>query len=121
MDVVVRSDGKPEAALAGVRRKLHEIDRDMPPSNVRTMEQWVSNDAAQPRLNAALLAAFACVALLIASIGVYGVLSYSVTQRSREIGLRIALGAQKGNVLRMVVREGMLVVLAGISIGLVGL
>jgi putative ABC transport system permease protein len=120
MDVVVRTEGKPEAALGAVRQKVHELDRDLPISTVRTMDEWVSGSAAQPRLNAVLLAVFASVALLIAAIGVYGVLSYSVTQRTREIGLRMALGAQQGNVLRMVVREGMMVGAAGIGAGLLG-
>jgi putative ABC transport system permease protein len=120
MDVVVRTEGKPEAALGGVRQKVHELDRDLPISTVRTMDEWVSTSAAQPKLNAVLLAVFAVVALLIAAIGVYGVLSYSVTQRTREIGLRMALGARQGNVLRMVVREGMMVGAVGIGAGLLG-
>jgi putative ABC transport system permease protein len=120
MDVVVRAQGKPEALLPAVRRKVRELDPEMPLSNVRTMEQWISNGAAQPRLNATLLGIFAFMALAIASIGVYGVLAYSVTQRVREIGLRMALGAQRGAVLSLVVWEGMPVALAGIGAGLAG-
>jgi putative ABC transport system permease protein len=83
-------------------------------------DQWVSNNAAQPRINAVLLGAFAIVALLIATIGIYGVLAYSVNQRTREIGLRMALGSTSGGVLHLIVGEGMKVVLAGIGIGLLG-
>jgi putative ABC transport system permease protein len=120
MDVAMRTAGKPEAALSAVRRKIHDLDAELPLSNVRAMDEWVSNNAAQPRLNAALLGVFAFVALLIAAIGVYGVLAYSVNQRTREIGLRMALGAQQAGVLRWIVREGMLVACAGIAVGLVG-
>ena len=92
----------------------------MPVSTVRTEEEWVSGSAAQPRLNAVLLGVFAAVALIVAAIGVYGVLAYSVTQRTREIGLRMALGAQRSGVLRLVVREGMIVGAIGIAFGAVG-
>jgi putative ABC transport system permease protein len=120
MDVVLRTHGKPEAAISAVRARMHDIDPELPLSNIRTMDEWVSNNAAQPRLNAALLGTFAGVALLIAAIGVYGVLAYSVNQRTREIGLRVALGAQQAGVLRWIVGQGMLVAAAGIGIGLAG-
>jgi putative ABC transport system permease protein len=120
MDVIVRTPGKPEAVLSAVRTRIHDIDGELPLSNVRTMEEWVSSNAAQPRLNAALIGAFAGVALLIAAIGVYGVLAYAVNQRTREIGLRMALGAQQSGVLRWIVGQGMLVAAAGIAIGLGG-
>jgi putative ABC transport system permease protein len=84
------------------------------------MDQWVSNSASQPRLNTVLLSVFASVALLIASIGIYGVLAYSVSQRTAELGLRMALGATRQGVLGIVIGEGMRVALIGIGIGLLG-
>lgn len=120
MDVAVRTEGKPAAVLTAVRQRVHELDAELPVSTVRTMDQWVANNAARPRLNTVLLGTFACVALLIAAIGIYGVLAYSVNLRTREIGVRMTLGAQPAGVLRMVVREGMAMGLAGISAGLLG-
>ena len=120
MDIVARADGAPEELLPALRQKVRELDPDLPMANIRTMEDWVSNSAAQPRLNARLLTLFAAIALVIAAIGIYAVLAYSVTQRTQEIGLRIALGAQPGRVLRLVVGEGMKVGLIGIGVGLVG-
>jgi putative ABC transport system permease protein len=119
MDIVLRTQGKPEAILSAARARIRDLDPELPLSNVSTLEQYVYNNAAQPRLDAALLAVFSGVAMLIAAIGVYGVLAYSVNQRTREIGLRMALGAQPGGVLRWIVSRGMLVALAGIAIGLV--
>jgi len=120
MDVVVRTDGSPESLLPALRQKVHDLDAGLALANVRTMEGWVSNTAAQPRLNAALLGVFAFVALLIAAVGIYGVLAYSVNQRTREIGLRIALGAQRSGVLRLIIGEGMTVGVIGIGMGLLG-
>jgi len=119
MDIVARTEGSPEALVPVIRQRVRELDSEIPLANVRTMDEWVSLSAAQPRLNARLLALFAAMALLIAAIGIYAVLAYSVTQRTREIGLRIALGAQPGSVQRLVVREGMRVGFIGIGIGLV--
>jgi putative ABC transport system permease protein len=120
MDVVVRADSSPEPLLASIRQKVHELDPDLALANVRTMDQWLSNSSAQPRLDTVLLSIFASVALLIASIGIYGVLAYSVSQRGGEIGVRMALGATPGGVLRLVVGEGMKVALIGIGAGLLG-
>jgi len=103
--------------LPAIRQHIRELDPSLPVSTVRTMDEWVSNNAAQPRLNAILLAAFAGVAMVIAAIGIYGVLAYSVNQRTREIGLRMALGAPRAQVLQLIVREGMTVGAIGIGAG----
>jgi putative ABC transport system permease protein len=120
MDIVIGTQGRPESVLVSARTRIHDLDPELPLSNVRTVEEYVYNNAAQPRLNAALLGVFAGVALLIAAIGVYGVLAYSVNQRTREIGLRMALGAQQSAVLFSIAGQGMVVAVAGIGIGLAG-
>ena len=120
MDVVVRTDRSSESFLPGIRQKVRELDAELALANIRTMDQWVSNSAAQPRLNTILLSVFAAVALLIASIGIYGVLAYSVSQRTAEIGVRMALGATPRGVLKLIIGEGMKVALIGIGAGLLG-
>jgi putative ABC transport system permease protein len=117
MDVALRTDLPPDSLLAVVRRTVRGIDPDLPIAQVRTMDEWVAASAAQPRLNAMLIGLFAGAALLLAAVGIYGVIAYSVTQRTREIGLRIALGAPRAAVLGLIVREGMSVGAAGIAAG----
>jgi putative ABC transport system permease protein len=120
MDVVVRTDAPPESLLPTIRKQIKALDPDLPMANVKTMEQWLTTSAGQPRLTSLLLSIFAGVALLIAAIGIYAVLTYSVTQRTREIGIRMALGAKPRRVLELIVAEGMRVALLGLMIGLAG-
>lgn len=118
MDVVVRTRGNPESAVAMARLVLRDLDSALPLAAPKTMEQWTYGSMAQPRLNAVLVSLFAASALLIGVIGIYGVLSFSVSQRTREIGLRMALGARQSTVTALILREGMTVTLAGIGMGI---
>jgi putative ABC transport system permease protein len=117
MDVVVRSDVPPSTLIAIVRQKVQEIDPALPVATVRTMDEWVSNSVAQPRVSAQLFGLFAVVAVVIAAVGIYGVIAYSVSQRMGELGLRMILGAPRHTVVRLVVAEGMRVSVAGVGFG----
>ncbi|HZG52347.1 MAG TPA: FtsX-like permease family protein, partial [Pyrinomonadaceae bacterium] len=120
MSFVVRSSVGPESLVPAVREVVRQVDKAQPVAEVREMEQIVSEVAAQPRFNTLLLSLFAGVALLLAAAGIYGVMSYSVTQRTHEIGLRMALGAQTRDVIRLVVGQCIKLTLAGLALGLVG-
>jgi putative ABC transport system permease protein len=118
-DLVVRTDVDPTTLAATVRNTVWEIDKDQPVSNIRTMEEVLADSIARQRFSMLLLAIFASVALVLAAVGIYGVMSYSVAQRTHEIGIRMALGAQTGAVLKLAVAYGMKLVIIGIVVGFV--
>jgi len=120
MTVVVRTQGPPESLSDTIRQEVLAIDKEQPISRVRTLEQIISSSVQQQRFLMLLLGIFAGVAMILAAVGLYGVMSYAVTQRTHEIGIRMALGAGSGNVLRLIVGHGMMLALIGIAIGLVG-
>jgi putative ABC transport system permease protein len=119
MTLVARTDGNPLAYVAAVRREVQALDNDQPIANVYTMEQLISESVARARFSTTLLAIFAAVALILASVGIYGVMSYSVTQRTHEIGLRMALGADRASVMAMVIRQGMTLAIMGVGVGII--
>jgi putative ABC transport system permease protein len=119
MAVAVRTTDSPDRYVNLVRNAVRSVDPDQPISAVSNMEELLSRAVGQRRLSMMLLSLFSGIALVLASVGIYGVMSYSVTQRSRELGVRIALGADRGDVLRLVLRQGMRLALLGIGIGLV--
>jgi len=117
MSLVLRAQGDPEALASALRGAVQSIDPDQPIYNVRSMDSLLATTLAPRRLSLLLLATFAVTALLLAGVGIYGVLAYSVTQRTHEIGIRMALGARRADVLVMVLRQGLRLVLAGAALG----
>jgi putative ABC transport system permease protein len=120
MRVALRTDADPRSLISAARTEVHALDKELPLFEVKTLNEYVGGAVAHPRFNALLLLLFAGVALLLTAAGLYGVISYSVTRRTREIGIRMALGAQTHDMLRLVVKQGMTMTLIGEVIGLGG-
>lgn len=119
-DLVIRTSSDPLLIATAVREELWKLDRDVPVVRSATMNERMSAALAEPRFRTLLLSAFAGVALLLAAVGIYGVVSYSVTLRTHEIGVRVSLGARRRDVLRMVLGEGLMLTAMGVGLGLIG-
>jgi predicted permease len=120
MTILVRTRNEPTALVPALRDAVRTIDPNQPITNISTLEKSVSDSIAQPRLNMLLMSLFGALALILAAVGIYGLLSYTVTERTKEIGIRMALGAEVTDVLRLVLKQGMTLALLGEAIGLVG-
>lgn len=120
MALVIRTPNDPNALSGSVRGVIKTADGDLPVFRVRTMDQFVADSMTQRKFALLLICVFACLALLLSAIGLYGVMAYSVTQRTHELGLRMALGAQASDVLKLVVKQGMLLAVVGLGLGVVG-
>ena len=119
MNLLVRTDMSPQNITSAVRAQIYAVDPDQPVNNIQTVDELVDNSRAQPRFTMLLLGIFSATALALALIGIYGVLAYSVAQRRQELGIRLALGAKRADILLLIVRQGLTLAVAGIAIGLV--
>jgi putative ABC transport system permease protein len=119
MTLIARTSGEPEKLAESIRQEVAILDSELPVYGVKTMPQFLDRILSGPKSIAALATIFGVIALLMAAVGLYGVMSYSVAQRTREVGIRMALGARTGDVVRLVLKEGLILVCAGVGIGLV--
>src|SRR5207245_4832319 len=115
-----KSTNDPRPLINSVTREVRSMDQELPVFSIRTMDDYIAGSVAAPRFNTTLLSIFAGVALALTVIGLYGVMSYSVAQRTNEIGIRMALGAQTRDVLRLIVKQGLTLILIGLVLGLCG-
>jgi putative ABC transport system permease protein len=122
MTLVVRGNTADPLSLSPeVRRQVEAVDKEQPVGKIRTMDQVIAATLSQPRFTSMLLLIFAAVALVLASIGIYGVMSYSVTERTKEFGILMAVGAQQRDVLKMVLRQGLILIAIGVGVGLLAI
>jgi putative ABC transport system permease protein len=117
-NVVVKSALSPSSVAAAIRQEVQKIDKDLPVTEVAMMPDIIETSVAQPRFRTFLLGLFAAMALVLAATGIFGVISYSVSCRTNEIGIRVALGASRGSILRMVLRETLVLTFAGMALGI---
>jgi predicted permease len=120
MTVVVKTGTDPHSLVSAVTKEVAAMDKDLPLFIVKTMDEYLSSSVATPRFNTTLLSIFALVALILTIVGLYGVMSYSVAQRTNEIGIRLALGAQTRDVIVLIVTQGLRLILLGLAVGLIG-
>ena len=117
-NLVVRTDGDPIKVFPAIQTQVWSVDHEQPLTRIQTMEDVIAGSVAPRRFNMLLLVIFGAMALLLSAVGIYGVFSYSVAQRKHEIGIRMALGARAADVLKMIMKQGMGLTLAGVGIGL---